>query len=223
MDTDEHLANILRGAARDNGFCSIRACFGAFKDFSVRWKTCGTAIDVTISDYLDDAPEEVIAEFAVPLMNWVHGRKTVCGPTYMSWVTSDGFIVSKRKVYIRRSKNIARTYMGTAMDLTESADRLLNRGLIGPNDIDNSLFTWTARPNYHRVGYCSPMMRVVTISSALDNQNIPEYVLDYVVYHECLHLRQGYRPFGRVHDTDFRRQEKLFPEHDKAENFLRSL
>jgi predicted metal-dependent hydrolase len=67
------------------------------------------------------------------------------------------------------------------------------------------------------------MMRVVAISSALDDDSVPENVVDYVVYHESLHLRQGYRPFRRSHDIQFRTMEKLFPEYGDAEIYLRGL
>ena len=73
------------------------------------------------------------------------------------------------------------------------------------------------------MGFCSTMFRVVGISSRLDSDDVPDFVRDYVVYHECLHLRQGYRPDRRVHDAQFRSWERMFPRWREAESVLRGL
>ena len=65
---------------------------------------------------------------------------------------------------------------------------------------------------------------IVAISSIFDDPKVPEELLDYVVFHECLHLRQGYRPFNRrPHDAEFQRQERMFPRYEEMESQLKSL
>ena len=68
------------------------------------------------------------------------------------------------------------------------------------------------------------MMKVVAVTSLLDDERFSENLLDEVVYHECLHLRQGYRPFDHnPHDAEFRRQMKLYPGYEAAEAELRTI
>jgi len=67
------------------------------------------------------------------------------------------------------------------------------------------------------------MMRVVGVSSILDDISVPEFVLDYVVYHESLHLAQGYRPGQKVHDRAFKENERRFPKHEEAEKYLKNI
>jgi predicted metal-dependent hydrolase len=78
-------------------------------------------------------------------------------------------------------------------------------------------------PNTRKMGFCSPMMRVVGISCVLDDVSVPEFVLDYVVYHESLHLVQGYIPGQRAHSREFREKEKMYPRYEEAEKCLRTL
>ena len=57
----------------------------------------------------------------------------------------------------------------------------------------------------------------------MDGPDVPDFVRDYVVYHECLHLRQGYRPGNRTHDSQFRAWEHSFPRWEEAERILSGL
>lgn len=222
-EQDEHLRSIALPIGRSFGFDDVNALFKKKKEFQFAWRIKNNCIEIYISDYLQDAPDAVLYDLIETIFTHVKGKRPVFSKEYMDWVTSDDFINKQRAIYLKRSKNLTRSHVGNVRDLVDSAQRLLDSGLVHPSDIDNSMFTWTSRPNYRRVGYCSPMMRVVAISSALDCNNVPENVLDFVVYHEILHLRQGYRPFVRSHDREFRSQERSFPGYEEAEAFLKKL
>jgi hypothetical protein len=220
---DEHLKEVFSARAFSDGLTVSDAWFFSPKEFQASWRLKGREIEIFLSDYLIDAPDTVISDFAGALFSIVKKRTPTYGDQFMDWVTSDPFINDKRRIYMRRSKNLSGSSMGRNKEISDSVDRLLDSGLLLPSDIDNSIFTWTSRPNVRKVGYCSPMMRVVAISSALDDDSVPDKIVDYVVYHESLHLRQGYRPFKRSHDTQFRNMEKLFPEYADAEKYLKGL
>ncbi|MDR3283300.1 MAG: hypothetical protein LBS92_06840 [Candidatus Methanoplasma sp.] len=223
MTADDRVREILSVQAGRSGLDVADASFFSPKEFQATWKLKGNSVSVKISDYLSDAPDAVLSEFASALFDMVGGRKPTYGGRYMEWVTSDDFINDKRKTYLRRSKNLKVDHVGAEKDLASSLDRLLESGLVLPSDIENSVFTWTSRPNIRRVGYCSPMMRVVAVSSALDDPAVPDEVADFVVYHEALHLRQGYRPSSRLHDAQFREMERMFPGFNNAESYLRRI
>ncbi|MDR1404792.1 MAG: hypothetical protein LBJ20_04410 [Candidatus Methanoplasma sp.] len=221
--TDERLFEIVSPAVSENGLNLRSAVFCARKEFQISWKKSGTDIDLSVSDYLTGAPDEALRDFSFAVAGTVAGRKPQYGSTYLGWIKSDEFIIGNRKTYLKRSKNLIRESMGKERDLTESLDRLLDSGLLDPCCIDNSFFSWTRNPNLRKIGFCSPVMRVVGISSALDDVSVPEYVLDYVVYHESLHLAQGYMPGKRAHDCVFRTNERKYPMYREAENYLRTL
>lgn len=106
------------------------------------------------------------------------------GPSYREYVGSDEFVLRVRPVYIRRQRNIAMLEQGSHRNLVDSVQRLYDAGLLEDGDIRNTVFSWTVRPNYTRLGYCATFARTVAVSSALDDPSVPEEVLDYVVYHE---------------------------------------
>ena len=197
--------------------------FIARKEFSYSWRTYGGRIELHVSDYLEDAPEQVLNDFCDMICRRAKGRRVSEPGSYLDHVRSDSYIVDHRPIYIARSRNLLRTGCGETAYLHDSVQRLLDAGLISDPDIENSYISWTRRDNVRRVGFCSTMFRVVGISSRLDSDDVPDFVRDYVVYHECLHLRQGYRPDRRVHDAQFRSWERMFPRWREAESILRGL
>jgi hypothetical protein len=64
---------------------------------------------------------------------------------------------------------------------------------------------------------------LIRIHPALDRPGVPEYVVEAVVYHELLHadlpplVVNGRR---RLHTADFRRRERQFPDHARAERWI---
>ncbi len=220
---NERLFEIVSPIVSEYGMRLTAASFCASKEFQGYWRRSGDDVDVKISDYLTDAPDAVIEDFSRTVIGTTAGRKPVYGSIYLEWVRSDGYINSKRRIYLKRSRNLTGSHEGRERSLLDSLDRLLDSGLLDPESIENSVFSWTRTPNVRKVGFCSPMMRVVGVSCALDDPSVPEFVLDYVVYHEALHLAQGYMPGQRPHSKKFRAAERKYPKYEEAERFLRTL
>ncbi len=223
-NADPRLNALVAAAAPAFGLTSSSAAFMAAKEFSFRWQTGGGRLSLWVSDYLEDAPDDALEDFVNGALGFICKKRKQYGPAYLDYTASDAFVLAKRPVYLRRSRNLTRSDRGRTRCLYDAAQRLLDGGLIGPNDLDNALLTWTVSPNFRKLGYCSPMMKVVAVSSVFDSERVPEFACDYVLYHECLHLRQGYRPFvTRHHDAAFRREEHLFPQWQEADRILRNL
>jgi predicted metal-dependent hydrolase len=137
------------------------------------------------------------------------------------WFQSREFLDTNRPVYLRRSRNLAYRSGGSRYDLIEAFERLKDQGLV--SDFPDTYITWTRTPNRARLGYCSILMRVIAISSALDTDRVPEYVPEYVLYHELLHLRNGLKSYGRYHDKQFKDMEKIHPRYREAEGWLKKV
>jgi predicted metal-dependent hydrolase len=57
----------------------------------------------------------------------------------------------------------------------------------------------------------------------MDQPEIPHYVVEYVLYHEMLHVKHPTRKSGCSlisHSPEFRAEEKLFPEFERARKAL---
>ena len=133
------------------------------------------------------------------------------------------FINGKRPLFLKRSRNLSKSVNGKFRNIEDSVKRLFDSGLIGEYDIRDAYFSWCVKPTYCRLGSCYTMFKTVGISPILDNPNVPEYVFDFVVYHECLHLRQGIKWGQRVHDAEFHKWEKEYPYYKEAHDFFPGL
>jgi len=218
---DNVLAESFRTAGREYGFDDVNAEFTAFKEFKIRWRRSRGKADFRVSDYLRGAGKDILEGVASSIFSRIAGTEKGYPQEMVDWVASDAFIRKKRPVYLRRSTTLTKTSKGVHRDLTDSYRRLTEAGLI-KDDADLYL-SWTTEQNIRRVGYCSILMKVIAVSSVFDNEMIPEFVLDYVVYHEYLHIAVGFDPFGRNHSQDFVDEEKKYPKREEAEEWVKSL
>ena len=115
------------------------------------------------------------------------------------------------------------TQQGRSRNLIDSVERLMESDLVVDSDITNSYFTWAEHMAKYRFGQCNQTFRVVSINPVLDDERVPEWILDYVIYHEILHLRQDMSKKHRPHNAQFKSWEHRFPEYDKAEQYLRNI
>jgi hypothetical protein len=84
--------------------------------------------------------------------------------------------------------------------------------------------SWSKTVAGHRFGHWDPRHNVVVVSQILDDEQVPEFVLDYVLYHELLHIlhpvRMGSGTKRIVHGAAFRRDERKFPRWQEGEEWI---
>lgn len=198
----------------------VEASFVRKKDFYYGWSISGRVATLRICDYMQGAPKEVLGDFGRMIVRRGLNRSWAYPESFIDYVSSNKYILSGRPVFVKRSRNLTRTDAGEHATLSDSVQRLLDSELLEPSDIENSYMSWTRNESYRKLGFCSTMFRVVGISAILDSKDVPDELRDYVVYHECLHLRQRYNPSGRSHNSVFKSWEHRFPEWKKCEGML---
>ncbi|MCQ2078472.1 MAG: hypothetical protein MJZ38_00205 [archaeon] len=221
FDNNERLRNCFRDEGRKYGYDNVSAEFLDFKDMKIRWQRTYGWADFRVSDYLRDAPDEVLRSTARSLFRRILGIEDRYSPELMEWVTLPEFHQRNRETYLDRCRNITRTTTGRCKSLDEAYDRLIGAGLV-PYD-PTITFSWSKDPYTRRAGSCSVLMRVVAISSALDTDDVPDFVLDYCLYHELCHILVGFDPMGDAHEADFYALENKFPSKREAETWLRRI
>ncbi len=127
--------------------------------------------------------------------------------------------------------------LGRTLDLREVRDELNARFFDGRLEVE---ITWgrgaagggcqerpTRRRRSRRVslqlGSYVHEQRLIRIHPALDGARVPRYVVESIVYHELLHADLPpveHRGRRLVHTPEFRRRERLFPEHARAERWI---
>lgn len=85
---------------------------------------------------------------------------------------------------------------------------------------------WSRRVSRNILGHFDPSHNAIIISRLLDKPNAPRLAVEYVMYHEMLHLRYPVETKGarrRIHPKEFRDAEKLFPQLKEAKAILDTL
>jgi hypothetical protein len=86
--------------------------------------------------------------------------------------------------------------------------------------------TWSNHHSRQSLGHYDPAHNTIVVSRVFDQPHVPLYVLEYLVYHEMLHLRHPVKMRGSrrcVHSRAFQQEEKLFPQLEEAKKFLKKL
>ena len=85
---------------------------------------------------------------------------------------------------------------------------------------------WSKRASRTMLGHYDPPHNAIVISRIFDRPNTPRLAVEYVMYHEMLHLRHPaeHRGVRRcVHTKDFKAAEKQFEKLAEAKALLKKL
>jgi hypothetical protein len=85
---------------------------------------------------------------------------------------------------------------------------------------------WAPTVSRRRLGHYIRARDLVCLNPLLDDPRVPEFLVEFVLYHELLHKKHGTRPGeGRRHShtPEFRADERRHPAFDLAENLLSRL
>ncbi len=84
--------------------------------------------------------------------------------------------------------------------------------------------TWNQIVTQRKLGHYDYVRDVVMLSVTLDAPEVPEYMVDFVMYHELLHKQLGVNVVnGRryAHTPEFREAERRFRQYEQAQAFLK--
>ena len=113
---------------------------------------------------------------------------------------------------------------GRVHDLAHSFDRVNHHYFAG--QMARPSLGWNAVPAKRKFAHYQPCRDLVLYSPFLDDPRVPEFVLDFVTYHELLHKKHGARFSAKrrlVHTTAFRADERRFLHYAEADRLLTTL
>jgi predicted metal-dependent hydrolase len=179
---------------------------------------------VRISDLLEGAPETVLHSIAHILLAKLY-RKPVDraqSARYRRYVAGREVTAKARLVRQMRGRKHIRSPRGHHYHLEEIFDDLNRRffhGLMGRPQL-----TWSRNHARSSLGHYDPAHNAIVISRVFDDARVPRYAVEYILFHEMLHLKHPVELRGNrrcVHSKEFRAEENLFPEVVPAKKFLR--
>ncbi|MEP7272227.1 MAG: SprT-like domain-containing protein, partial [Acidobacteriota bacterium] len=110
---------------------------------------------------------------------------------------------------------------GRYHDLEQLFERLNRRYF--DNELLKPALSWSQRRTRRILGHHDRTHDAIVISRTLDNAEMPQFIIEYVLYHEMLHIKHPGRVIsGRriFHHAAFRADERRFQFYDEALAFL---
>lgn len=181
---------------------------------------------VRISDLLEGAPQPVLHAIFHILIAKLYRKEIDAQHAARFRKFSSSSSVSAKTHLIRQMRGRKRLLgpKGVNYDLEQIFDELNNKFFHGL--MARPQMTWSGNHSRHSLGHYDPAHNTIVISRVFDRVEMPRYALEYLVYHEMLHLRHPVKLRGSrrcVHSSAFKEEEKLFPHLQEAKKFLRQL
>ena len=179
-----------------------------------------------VSDILMGSPREVLFALACILVARLYRQKAskTHERVYREHTLDPSIRDASQAARRRRGYKITTTSRGQTYDLGVLFSQLNARYF---NDtLDRPLLSWSRRQSRRVLGHHDHVHSAIIISSTLDSAAIPPFVVEYVLYHEMLHVKHPARVVaGRTiyHGRAFREDERLFEWFDEALKWLQKL
>jgi len=181
---------------------------------------------VRLSDLLEAAPEPVLGAIAHILIAKIY-RKPIApehATRYRRYVSSHEISHKANLLRQMRGRKHILSPKGQIYDLEEIFEDLNRRFFHGL--LARPLLSWSRERARNSLGHYDPAHNAVIISRVFDHPRAPRYVLEYIMYHEMLHLKHPVKLRGSrrcVHSAEFQAEEKSFPQLEEAKRFLKRL
>jgi hypothetical protein len=180
-------------------------------------------VEVRVADLLADAPPIVHEALAEILLAQLYRRRPSqeARACYLSYIYSPS--VRHRVDALRRQRGRKRLLppRGRRYDLEEIFDQLNARYFDGT--MERARLGWSPHRSRSILGHYDSAHGTITISRWFDSPAVPRYLVEYLVFHEMLHIkfpvqRDGHRRI--VHSRTFREAERSFPHYQEARRRL---
>jgi hypothetical protein len=181
-------------------------------------------LNVCISDVLEDASRLVLEALAEILLCKVYRRRASreARECYLAYVLSPA--IRQRIDQARRQRGAKRLLpaRGRCHNLEEIFQRLNQQFFHG--ELPLTRLGWSLKNSRSILGHYDAGHGMIVINRALDSPTAPGLLVEYLVFHEMLHMRFPLERNGHrrvVHSRAFREAEKEFPHYDEARKSLK--
>jgi predicted metal-dependent hydrolase len=181
---------------------------------------------VRLSDLLEGAPDAVLRALAHILLAKMYRRPIdrAQAARYRKYLASHEIVRKTHLVRQMRGRKQLHSARGHFYDLDEVFEKLNTRFFYGL--LARPRMSWSRTRTRRILGHYDPAHNAIVISRVFDQLAVPGYAVEYIVYHEMLHLKHPVRLRGSrrcVHSAEFQAEEKLFPQLAEANAFLKRL
>jgi hypothetical protein len=181
---------------------------------------------VSLSDLLEGAPESVLRAIAHILLAKLYRKPIDAAQNLRFKRFASSAAVTRQTELVRHARGRKR-YSGPEgryYNLEEVFDTLNFKffgGLLGRPEL-----TWSENLSRRSLGHYDSAHNTIVVSRVFDRPSSPRYAVEYLLYHEMLHLKHPVRMRGLrrcVHSAAFKADERQFPQLKEALAFIKRL
>ncbi len=202
----------------------VRFCKYANANSLVRWDESG--LELRITDVLEGAPAPILEALVYLLLAKLLRRPVpkAYSERYRRYLNRKEMRRSLQLVKQTRGRKFVSGPKGERYDLEEIFEDLNQRFFEGL--MARPLLGWSRRPSRVMLGHYDPSHNAIILSRLLDSPRAPRLAVEYVLFHEMLHLRYPVDHRGArrcVHTREFKEAERAFPQLPQAKELLKAL
>jgi len=204
----------------------FRVEFYAFANVNSTIRLREGVMHVRVSDLLEGAPENILQSIAHILLAKIYRKpiQRLHATRYRRYISSHDMAAKAHLVRQMRGRKRIEPARGQVYDLDEIFEELNGQFFYGL--LARPQMTWSRAHARNSLGHYDPAHNAIVVSRVFDQPRVPRYALEYIVYHEMLHLKFPVKLRGSrrcVHGPEFQAEEKLFPQLEQAKRFLKTL
>ena len=179
---------------------------------------------IRVSDMFINAPKITLETIAIILLSKIYRKKI--DPEhhreYRRFTMSEEILERSR---LLRSIRGNRTKMVGPVGQHRNLERLFDdlNSYYFAGALRKPALSWNSRKTKSLLGRYSYDDDVIYISRLFDSDGIPNYVVEYVLFHEMLHLKHPPKISNLreiTHTPEFRQEEKQFKYYEEANHWL---
>lgn len=180
-------------------------------------------VRVRISDTMKDAPPSVYQALAHILISRLLKRRVPADAElqYRTWAYQPDVLERADTARRERGRKYFSSPAGRHHDLNKLWDHLNSQYFNA--ELSKPALGWSMRRTKRILGHHDSVHDAIVISRTLDSGSVPRYVVEYVLYHEMLHIKHStnYKDGRRsFHPPAFRRDEQRYRYYDLATYWL---
>jgi hypothetical protein len=178
---------------------------------------------VRISDMCRDMPAAPHRALAYILVAKLFRRRVpvAADRLYSEYIQSEAMRDRSTDRKKSHGRKIVTTHKGDYYDLDEIFDSL-NFWFFG-GKLPKPVLTWSVKKTWRTLAHHDATHETIVVSKSLDSRAVPRFIVEYIVYHEMLHIHHPtVHHNGRRynHTPAFRNDEKKFPRYEEAEEWI---
>jgi predicted metal-dependent hydrolase len=184
-------------------------------------------LKVRVSDIFDHAPEDVNRALALILLAKLYRKKldSSVHRIYRAFILRTEIQERARVARSARGRGTrVSTTLGRHFDLDALFDRLNVEYFA--EAVAKPKISWSTKRSRYILGRYDATHHTIFVSRIFDTPRVPPYVIEYVMYHEMLHVKHQTRVKNCrvvVHTPEFKQEERRFAQYEQAKEWLKQI